>query len=121
MKEDDRSNDVPNTQQQVFGQKKQHVLLQEEIGSTSNQQGTSSTISLDFLKYKTTKRHEEVDEFISNLDPDQLKQYDMLKQMGQTFDEIKTAMIYQEEFEFNKNATPYLTSLQQESGEHSMG
>ena len=67
------------------------------------------------------KKHEEVDEFISNLDRDQLKQYDMLKQMGQTFDEIKTAMIYQEDFEFNKNVTPYLTSLQQESREHSVG
>nr|XP_040251390.1 trichohyalin-like [Aegilops tauschii subsp. strangulata] len=43
------------------------------------------------------------------------------EQMGHTFDEIKTAMIYQEDFEFNRNATPYLTSLQQESGEHSMG
>ena len=45
----------------------------------------------------------------------------MLKQMGQTFDEIKTTMIYQEDFEFNKNVMPYLTSLQHELGEHSMG
>ena len=56
LKEDDRSNDVPNTQQQVSEQKKQPVLLQEETGSTSNQQGTSSTISLEFLKPKTMEK-----------------------------------------------------------------
>ena len=36
----------------------QPVLLQEETGSTSNQQGTSSTISLDFLKPKIMEKHE---------------------------------------------------------------
>jgi hypothetical protein len=46
--------------------------------------------------------------------------YNELTQMGDEFDQIKTALIEHEEFEFNKNATPYLTSLQQESGEHSM-
>jgi hypothetical protein len=40
--------------------------------------------------------------------------------MGDQFDQIKTTMIEHEKFEFNKNATPYLTSLQQDSGEHSM-
>ena len=36
LKEDQTSNDAPNTQGQVSEQKKQHVLLQEETGSTSN-------------------------------------------------------------------------------------
>ena len=120
LKEDDRSNDVPNTQQQVSEQKKQPVLLQEETGSTSNQQGTSSTISLDFLKPKTMEKHEEVHEFLSSLNPLQLDEYNEYVKMGVEFDVIKTWLNDHESYEFNKNATPYLTILQQESGEHSM-
>lgn len=120
LKEDDRSNDVPNTQQQVSEQKKQHVLLQEETGSTSNQQGTSSTISLDFLKPKTMEKHEEVDEFLSSLNPLQLEEYNEHVKMGVEFDVIKTWLNDHESYEFNKDPTPYLTILQQESGEHSM-
>ena len=120
LKEDDRSNDVPNTQQQVSEQKKQHVLLQEETGSTSNQQGTSSTISLDFLKPKTMEKHEEVDEFLSSLNPLQLDEYNEHVKMGSNFDLIKTWLTEHESYEFNKNPKPFLTILQQESGEHSM-
>nr|XP_020189335.2 uncharacterized protein LOC109774990 [Aegilops tauschii subsp. strangulata] len=120
LKEDDRSNDVPNTQQQVFEQKKQPVLLQEKTGSTSNQQGTSSTISLDFLKPKTMEKHEEVDEFLSSLNPPQLDEYNEYVKVGFEFNVIKTWLNDYESYEFNKDAKPYLRILQQESGEHSM-
>ena len=120
LKEDGTSNDVPNTQEQVSEQKKQHVLLQEETGSTSNQQGTSSTISLEFLKPKTMEKHDEVDEFLSSLNPLQLEEYNEHVKMGVGFDVIKTWLNDHESYEFNKDPTPYLTILQQESGEHSM-
>ena len=99
LKEDDRSNDVPTTQEQVSEQK------------TKNQQGTSSTVSLDFLKHKMTKKQEEVDEFLLSLNLDQLKIYNELAQMGYGFDEIKTIRIQHEDFEFNKNDMPYLAIL----------
>nr|XP_020154052.1 glutamic acid-rich protein-like [Aegilops tauschii subsp. strangulata] len=120
LKEDGTSNYVPNTQEHVSEQKKQHVLLQEETGSTSNQQGTSSTISLEFLKPKTMEKHDEVDEFRSSLTPLQLEEYNEHVKMGVGFDVIKTWLNDHESYEFNKDPTPYLTILQQESGEHSM-
>ena len=40
--------------------------------------------------------------------------------MGSNFDLIKTWLNKHESYEFNKNPKPYLTILQQESGEHSM-
>nr|XP_045089557.1 myosin-1B-like [Aegilops tauschii subsp. strangulata] len=120
LKEDGTSNNAPNTQEQVSEQKKQHVLLQEETGSTSNQQGTSSTISLEFLKPKTMEKHDDVDEFISSLNPLQLEEYNEHVKMGVGFDVIKTWLNDHESYEFNKDPTPYLTILQQESGEHSM-
>ena len=40
--------------------------------------------------------------------------------MGYEFDAIKTWLNDHESYEFNKDPTPYLTILQQESGEHSM-
>ncbi|VAH73423.1 unnamed protein product [Triticum turgidum subsp. durum] len=120
LKEDDRRHDVPNTQQQVYEQKKQPVLVQEETGSTSNQQGTTSTIYLDFLKPKTMEKQEEVDEFFPSLNPLQLDVYNDHVKMDSKFDVIKTWLADHESYEFNKNPKPYLTILQQESGEHSM-
>jgi hypothetical protein len=87
---------------------------------TNDQQGTSSTVSLDFLSPKTTRKHEEVDDFLLSLDPEQIKEYNLLTGWGYKFDEIKTTLIQHKDIEFNKKGTPYLASLQQESGEHSM-
>ena len=66
------------------------------------------------------EKQEEVDEFLSSLNPLQLEVYNDHIKMGVEFDVIKTWLNDHESYEFNKDAKPYLTILQQESGEHSM-
>ena len=66
------------------------------------------------------EKHEEVDEFLSSLNPLQLDVYNEYVKMGYQFNVIETWLNDYESYEFNKDAKTYLTILQQESGEHSM-
>ena len=63
---------------------------------------------------------EEADEFLLSLNPLQLDVYNEYVKMGYHFDVIKTWLNDYESYEFNKDPKPYLTILQQESGEQSM-
>ena len=51
------------------------------------------------------KKQEEVDEFLLSLNPEQLKEYNLLTGWGLKFNEIKTALINHVDMEFKKRHT----------------